>query len=527
MTIRKWRTSRLGMVAVGVLLATAALADEPTPCLACHNTAIPAVFEQWGMSRHAAFGVGCYACHRANPDDADAFTHHGYTISVIVSPLDCSRSCHESAYQEFSQSAHARAWECVSPKDCDGRFLSCGKLLIDYVEGNVAERSHSFDFGLTKDAGAFAAGINGCWQCHGSEVKILAGGKPDPATWPNAGIGRLNPDGSRGNCASCHQRHTFTVAEARRPGLCGVCHNEGGGEPQLEIYNLSRHGMIYQANKEKMSLASPRWVVGEDYSVAPTCATCHISGTPDMPSTHNVDLRVLNRTRGQDEERYRKLEFARQLTCRCGPDFCSHCKIGESVETVGHKECQIDSYPEAEPEQYMSGVCRSCHSRWFVDNYQQQYLAEVDLIMSKWIDPGRKLYDLATDVREASGTQPPTLTDPLSGAWAGLCNHGAKYAMYGAAMMSPGFTEASNGAIASGWYSSFLPAVAGVIQGNIESGKKAKDLGMEFCEILSDPTYGGAWSPGARPGAPDPSFCCNWLGSIAPFCERRPERSAG
>ena len=51
-----------------------------------------------------------------------------------------------------------------------------------------------------------------CWQCHGSLIKFLRddGGnvlragkenKPviDPNTWPNSGMGRLNPDGSAGS----------------------------------------------------------------------------------------------------------------------------------------------------------------------------------------------------------------------------------------------------------------------------------------------------------------------------------------
>ena len=56
--------------------------------------------------------------------------------------------------------------------------------------------------------GNVADAVNGCWQCHGSIIKfkrdekgnILTTGnehKPviDPTTWPNSGVGRLNPDG--------------------------------------------------------------------------------------------------------------------------------------------------------------------------------------------------------------------------------------------------------------------------------------------------------------------------------------------
>src|SRR4030042_303110 len=64
----------------------------------------------------------------------------------------------------------------------------------------------------------------GCMQCHGSEIKVLPGGKFDPATWPNSGIGRINPDGSWGSCTACHTRHRFSVEQARRPAACGKCH---------------------------------------------------------------------------------------------------------------------------------------------------------------------------------------------------------------------------------------------------------------------------------------------------------------
>ena len=35
---------------------------------------------------------------------------------------------------------------------------------------------------------------------------VTSGGKLDPATWPNTGIGRINPDGSEGSCAA-HYRY--------------------------------------------------------------------------------------------------------------------------------------------------------------------------------------------------------------------------------------------------------------------------------------------------------------------------------
>ena len=75
-------------------------------------------------------------------------------------------------------------------------------------------------------------------------------------------------------CTACHQRHAFSAEQARRPENCGKCHL-GPDHPQKEIYEESKHGIAFFANVDAMNLDSPKWIVGEDYTAAPTCATCH------------------------------------------------------------------------------------------------------------------------------------------------------------------------------------------------------------------------------------------------------------
>ncbi len=45
----------------------------------------------------------------------------------------------------------------------------------------------------------------------------------------------------------------FPVAEARKPEACGQCHL-GPDHPQIEIYNESKHGAIYNAEARRMEL---------------------------------------------------------------------------------------------------------------------------------------------------------------------------------------------------------------------------------------------------------------------------------
>ena len=151
-------------------------------CLTCHQTTTAGIAGQWKRSSHSKAAVGCLECHQAQKGDADGYEHNGYFIATIVSPKDCSR-CHAKEYKEFQASHHSDAAKILGSLD---------NVLAEVVEGNMKRDS--------------PAAVSGCWQCHGSEVKVLPGGKLDPTTWPNTGVGRLNPDGSKGSCAACHMQ---------------------------------------------------------------------------------------------------------------------------------------------------------------------------------------------------------------------------------------------------------------------------------------------------------------------------------
>ena len=231
-------------------------------CLDCHRSTTPGVVEQWRGSAHAKKSVDCYSCHQAAAGDPATFDHYGQRIAVIVTPKYCAR-CHAQEVAQFDKSHHAKGAQFIGSLD---------NFLGEIIEGGPAA-------------------VNGCRQCHGSEVRYLGEGKFAPDTWPNSGIGRINPDGSKGTCAACHGRHAFSSAQARQPENCGKCHM-GPDHPQIEIYNESKHGIQFRANIAKMNLESKSWVVGKDYSAAPTCATCHMSATSNQPITHDVGDRI-------------------------------------------------------------------------------------------------------------------------------------------------------------------------------------------------------------------------------------------
>ncbi|MBT6159442.1 MAG: hydroxylamine oxidoreductase, partial [Candidatus Marinimicrobia bacterium] len=132
------------------------LSEESIECLECHKSDDVSLYQQWGNSKHYGANVGCYECHKAEEGDADAFEHNDYLISIIVSPNDCAR-CHEKEVDEFVNSHHSKAGQIMGSLD---------NVLAEVVEGNRGFITPGFPHGNS------AAAVNGCWQCHGSQVKV-------------------------------------------------------------------------------------------------------------------------------------------------------------------------------------------------------------------------------------------------------------------------------------------------------------------------------------------------------------------
>jgi hypothetical protein len=433
------------------------LSRESQECVACHSAMNVNIYQQWGRSKHFRANVGCFECHEAGSKDKDAFAHNGHRISIIVSPLDCAR-CHEREAEEFSNSHHSKA----------GRIMgSLDNILAEVVEGNRGMKTEAFPMGIS------AAAVNGCWQCHGSVVRVNKDGRLDPATWPNTGMGRVNPDGSEGSCTACHQRHEFSVALARQPENCGKCHM-GPDHPQIEIYKESKHGINYYANRERMNLDSPKWVVGEDYFTAPTCATCHMSATKDMPVTHNVGLRI------KWNNRPPLIKQAHETDKRWGL---------ESAKVTGEMR-----------KENMIKVCVACHNVGFVHAFYLQYEAQLQLYNEKWAKPGLALYEKATEVLKAvKGKEYAKFAQKIDYTWFELWHHEGRRVRHAASMQAPDYTQwHGNYELARNWYGEYVPELREVIEtgksGNPEARRLAAELDHLLSRVLNDDNH--RWSIG-------------------------------
>ncbi len=401
------------------------LSKVSATCTSCHVEDNRSIIQQWGLSKHYGANVGCYECHQAEKGDPDAFMHKKYLISTLVTPKDCAR-CHEPEAKQFAESSHAKA-----ASNLEG---SAPHFLATMVQGDQSEE------------GTLAA-TSGCVKCHGSQVKVNASGKLNGTTWPNSGIGRVNPDGSLGTCTACHQQHDFSQAQVRRPEACGRCH-QGPSHAQQEIYNQSKHGITFNANADKMHLDSPKWIPGQDYFSGPTCVTCHMSPTMSVGMTHNVSKRV----------------------------------SWDLTQPISKQDENADDHREE-----MQAVCSSCHTENVIANFYEQFDGVVNLYNSKYGEPGTRLMDAL--LKAGLRTKQP-FDDAIEWTWFKLWHQAGRKARQGAAMQAAdyvqwqGFYE-----VAELFYGKLLPQAAELISKAeaANRGAEVKEVKALLDEIKNDP----------------------------------------
>jgi hydroxylamine dehydrogenase len=432
----------VGALAVAVYFATVAAqtpqatapqsrpawgAKEGEACIGCHGPMNPALTEEWRASVHGQKGVNCFDCHRAHAGDPDAFEHNGFTIAVIVSPNDCG-SCHQKQVDEQKGSHHAKA----------------GQILA------------SLDNFLGEVVGGSPAVAVGCFQCHGSTIKVLPGGKFNPSTWPNTGIGRINPDGSWGSCSACHTRHRFSKAQAREPETCGKCHL-GPDHPQIEVYQESKHGILWAANKHRLNIERDSWKVGIDYTAAPSCATCHMSATPTQDVTHDVGERISWTLRPPISTKLNMVVYD-DLSKDDLPEGTPLPKVGDQQKTPDGKTrtvTQVLTWQDRRDR--MQDVCSGCHASGQVTGFYRQFDDLVDLYNDKFARPATAIVN---ELYKANKLTVAPMDEKLEWIYYELWHHEGRRARHGASMSGPdyawwhGMYE-----VAKTFYLQFIPEV--------------------------------------------------------------------
>jgi hypothetical protein len=346
-------------------------------------------------------------------------------------------------------------------------LASLDNRLAETIEGHREPfNPHAPTPGRSIDMVNGMASVNvGCKQCHGSKIALEAtdgslitmdelqpdaSGKPTnkaavalikrdentlrptyaASSWPNTGIGRMNLDGSRGSCSACHSRHDFSPRRARQPENCGKCHL-GPDHPQKEIYEESKHGVAFRDLHDKMNLDATHWVLGEDYTQAPTCATCHMSGHSRNGGkvSHDPSLR-LSWTNRPPISAVMDTDKNGKLITETDPEK-RQALIDEATALGKPASWQ-------EKRQNMQQVCLHCHTQNYVGAFYQQYDEFVVNYNEKFAKPGEAIMKSLRDAGLITAAQ---FDEEIEWTWFYLWHHEGRRARHGASMMAPDYAH--------------------------------------------------------------------------------------
>ena len=463
-------------------------------CVTCHLKENKSLVMQWENSPHAAAKegqVGCYNCHAADPGDEYGYKHEGAFIRAVLTPNDCQK-CHEPEYEQMQKSHHSTAGEIMASLD---------NMLAEVIGGMPSNKANMH---------------SGCWQCHGSVVKLERDkdGKPlrsqtdapmtDYMTWPNSGIGRINPDGSKGTCNACHSKHSFRASTARQPDNCGKCHL-GPDHPQKEIYEESKHGIAYTSamrdpGQNGMDIMKDgKWILGKDYHYAPTCSTCHMGSFVKLngaiaQNTHNVGDRISWTLRPPVSAKLNRVTFAdgtvTDIPGEIPPRAGQMAKYKTYVVAKNYKLKKVvtdkqikDVLTWKERRKNMQEMCKSCHGVNQIEGFYKQFDDLVTLYNEKFGKPGSAIVKMLKEdgIWKASGLQ-----NHLGYIWFEIWHHEGRRARHGAAMSGPDYTHWHGMyEVSRNFYHEFLPEVQELAE-KAGQGEKYKKM---IDELMAKPEH--------------------------------------
>jgi hypothetical protein len=358
------------------------ISEDTQHCIECHASATPGIVAAWEKSRMAKVTpqqlslkrlphklsdvvIGCAECHTFKPGrHKDTFDHNGYEVHVVVTPGDCA-ACHTSEANQYAKNLMSHAYVNLQNNPVYGD-------LADTVNGIQFFKDMKTSF---KPADAETK-ADSCFYCHGTYVQVngmktmeTAEGEmefPVLTGWPNQGVGRINPDGTKGSCSACHTRHRFSIEMARKPYTCSECH-KGPDVPAYKVYMVSKHGSVYSSHSKEWDFKSIPWTVGKDFT-APTCATCHVSlvatseGEVISDRTHQMNDRIPWRIFGLIYAHpHPKSPDTTMIQNKAGLPLPTEL-TGEPA-----RKYLIDTVEQKKRLKTMKEVCLACHSSGWVD----------------------------------------------------------------------------------------------------------------------------------------------------------------
>ena len=225
-----------------------------------------------------------------------------------------------------------------------------------------------------------------------------------------------------------------------------------------------------------MNLNAEKWVLGEDYSAAPTCATCHMSA-----NTRNG--RKITHDPGS------RLSWTNRPPVSLLMDTDASGKIVTATDPSERREKITDTWEQKRTR--MKEVCGHCHTPDYVNAFYSQYDSLLLLYNEKFAKPGQLI--MSTLAKEKLLT-PTQYDEEIEWTWFYLWHHEGRRARMGASMMAPDYTQWHGMfEVADRFYMGLIPQAREITKHAAENGQgeAAERANAVIDEILARPEH--AW----------------------------------
>jgi len=172
----------------------------------------------------------------------------------------------------------------------------------------------------------------------------------------------------------------------------------GPDHSQIEIYEESKHGVMFQAQEHLLNLDAPPNTLTTRDMFVPTCATCHMSGINGLGLTHDPSERL-------------------------------------SFYLANAISDKRPNYAAAQAK--MKQVCTQCHTSGLVDRVYRQ----AEQIVETTNQRVRAAQDLVTGLRKEGVLTGPPFSHPIDFLYFDLWHYDGRTSKHGAFMGGADFVQ--------------------------------------------------------------------------------------
>ncbi|MCA9078371.1 MAG: hypothetical protein KDA93_25315, partial [Planctomycetaceae bacterium] len=221
---------------------------------------------------------------------------------------------------------------------------------------------------------------------------------------------------------------------------------------------------------------------GKDYTQAPTCATCHMSGHSrnDGKVTHDPGERI---------------SWSNRPPVSVVTDTDAEGNIVK--ETDPKKRRDLITFSADDKRSNMKQVCAHCHTPDYINAFYSQYDDFVVLYNEKFAKPGQKIMAELSKQELITKTQ---FDEEIEWTWFYLWHHEGRRARHGASMMAPDYAHWHGMyEVAERFYMELIPQAQEIAAHAAEHGQaeQAAAVTTVIDEILARPEHD--WRPKKEP----------------------------